>query len=141
MGKITKTRNDLKFCNDLPCNDLYVSTVYILRHFSNSGLIILPFNTSSLQIAHSNSLAIWDTISSYGTPISTNQNLYRKTSCFFHWFTVYICRVIYVFLVVIYTWWVRIDPGEFSRRLQNVPSYMTLLINPFGQQFSWFNLD
>jgi len=27
MGKITKKRNDLKFCNDLPCNDLYVSTV------------------------------------------------------------------------------------------------------------------
>jgi len=34
MGKITKKRNDLKFCNDLPCNDLYVSTVhcsYIIR--------------------------------------------------------------------------------------------------------------
>jgi len=25
--KITKKRNDLKFCNELPCDDLYVSTV------------------------------------------------------------------------------------------------------------------
>jgi len=29
--KSPKKRNDLKFCNDLPCNDLYVLTVYDLH--------------------------------------------------------------------------------------------------------------
>jgi len=34
MEKITKKRNDLKFCNDLPCNDLYVSTVNMLQLYT-----------------------------------------------------------------------------------------------------------
>ena len=47
MAKITKKRNDLKFCNDLPCNNLYVSTVYILliMHSQNTP----KFHTSAFS--------------------------------------------------------------------------------------------
>ena len=33
MTKITKKRKDLKFCNDLPCNDLQISTVTIIEYY------------------------------------------------------------------------------------------------------------
>ena len=33
FGKSPKKRNDLNFCNDLPCNDLYVSTVRYISFY------------------------------------------------------------------------------------------------------------
>jgi len=54
MGKITKKCNDLKFCNDLPCNDLYVSTVHILTFIIR---VLLSF-TAGIQLRFSGDLPV-----------------------------------------------------------------------------------